>query len=422
MNRVVVDCMKTKILLLLLLFSAVVCGDFYKDINVQVLDEIGRPIPGADVSISYQLNSVQGYIETSPQATNASGQVTIRIINTEKYEDRVEYGFTVIAKYGTQKAEASYDVNSMPNMITLQLKVYRFTVKVVDQAGNPLSAIVSVGKYTAPTNTQGYAKLLVPYGNADIIAAYKGTEGKINMDVVADAEREIIIPLYSLTVHVFDDNGNPLNATVEYSGESAETNQDGSAYFAETPVSIGTLKVTYDNHLKEKSITLSAASDETVVFDSTPPSITDVTVEAIDGVGRITATIADSGTYGSGIDETTRLFVRYKINVTEKEKDMYLVGRDRYRVDIPKQEENTLVLFTIFASDKDGNRNSLSGNYIVPRKETSSGNGEVTPVTPTESGVTKIFGIDLNAIIIVVLIIAIGCAVFIFMKRKAEEY
>lgn len=415
--------MKTKILAFLLLFSAAVFGGgFYEKINVQVLDEIGRPIQGADVSISYQLNSVQGYVETEPQKTNASGQVSIGIENTEEFPDSIEYDFTVTASYGKESAEVSYDVRSTPAMITLQLRVYRFTVRVADQFGNPLSAIVSVGNAVAPTDAQGYARLFVPYGNADIIADYKGIEGKINLDIVADAVREITIPLYHLTVHVFDDQGNTLPAAVEYGEETVQTDEGGSASFAETPVSTGTLKVTYEKHEKETEVNLAVTSEEKVVFDFTPPSISDVSVEVVDGVGRITATIADEGTYPSGIDETTRIFARYKINMTEKEKDMYLVGRDRYRVDIPKQEGNTLVLFTIFVSDKEGNRNSISGNYVVPQKEAPAGEGEVVPVTPPGEGTISIFGIELNAIVMALLIVVVLGAIFIFLKRRAEEY
>lgn len=418
--------MKTKVWLFLLLFLALAFGEFYETIDIQVLDEIGRPVWDADVSIKYQLNAIQGYTETTPRKTDENGLVSIKIINTETTPARTKYDFTIIASYGKESTQAKYDVKGpRPNIISVQLRVYRLTVRVVDQFETPLSAIVSVGEFVTPTDGQGYARLIVPYGNADIIADYKGTEKKINLDIIADATRKLTISLYDLTVRVFDDQGNPLSATVEYGGEGKGTDENGATSFVETPVSEGTLKVTYKKYEREREVNLETTSEETVVFDFTPPSISDVSVDLVDGVGRITATVTDKGAYPSGFDETTRIFIRYKVNMTEKEKDMYTIGLNRYRVDIPAQEGNTLVLFTIFVSDKEGNRNSISGNYVVPPEKApeEEENGEVIVVAPPgEGGIATIFGIEINIIVIVVLVAIIIGAVIIFLKKRAEEY
>ncbi len=415
--------MNSKLLLFFLLSGTLLFAAYYETLHIQVLDGNDRFLEGANVSIKYQLNSVKGFIETEPKLTDSSGYVNITIVNTEQFADNLDDAFTAIARYDNQMSQVSYEINgSRPNMITLKLNVYYLTVRVYDQNKSPLEAVVTVGPQSKVADSTGTALMRAAYGTKTVTARYKGFQRSTTLDVMGDAVREITIPIYGLNMQVMDDNGAPLQAQVTYGNETQQTDTLGYAKFTGIPEGLGFATVKYGRFSQDVPVALAVTQDYVAVFDKRSPVISDVNFTVTDsGIAKIGATILDPGQYASGFDSSTRIYLVYKVNKTEREIEMYSTAFGKYVAEIPSQKPGSVVVFTIFAIDKAGNRNSISGDYIVPGGQPSGGSTENQTGGSATGGTQLIPNIDLGTVLIAaVVLVIIGALYLYYMKSRGE--
>jgi len=413
--------MNAKLLLFCLLASSFIFAGYYETLHVQVLDGNDRFLENANVSIRYQLNSVKGFIETEPKLTDSMGNVNITIVNTESFADNMDDAFTAIARYDNQVSKVSYEINgSRPNIISLKLSVYYLTVRVYDQDRHPLEAVVTVGPQSKVADSTGTAVMRAAYGSKNVTARYKGFQRSTVLDMMGDAVREITMPIYNLNMQVMDDNGLPLQAEVIYGNETQQTDTLGYARFTGIPEGLGTATVRYGRFSQDVPVALAMTQDYVAVFDKRSPVISDVNFTVTDsGIAKIGATITDPGQYASGFDSSTRIYLVYKVNKTEREIDMYSTAFGKYMAEIPSQKPGSVVVFTIYSIDKAGNRNSVSGDYIVPGGQPQGGTGNQTG--GVTGGTQQPFGIDISTVLVAVVVLVIIGAIYLYYKKTKGE-
>ncbi len=421
-------------MLLFLLASSVLTAPliarYYERANIIVVDTIGRPVPYATVWATYPLRFERD-ANTSRILTNLTGRATIQFTNFDEVTDRgSRYEYTVYAKFGKSQDSAQlrhflspFEYREDPYPLTV--KAHYLWLRVLDQRRAPhVNASVYWENSSALTDSSGNARMMVGDGKIQVRVAKGGFENLFNLTVTNDSSEQAIWPVYSPLIRVLDDRGEPLLAELVLGGVGAATNESGYAQFQQSPMQSAELTVTYEG--KEKRATLYFATQEksTIIFDTHRPIIKSVTVEVINGLGRITADVADEGLYASGFDESSRFSVRYRAKGRDREIPMYTLERGVYRADIPAQPPNTIVSFTLTVTDRDGNVQTAEGEYTVPLPrpgENQSGNWTGPPITPPAGD--KIFGFDSIAVYA-----GVGAAIIAFIAgyllifRKKEEY
>lgn len=373
--------MLRNVLLLLLLASAAFAAEceagFRDGVRVQVLDARYRPIPNASVTFTYQKDYTtgKGYITTNLLYTDANGKVSTTLTNTEQLDSRVRCDITINATYdGVTKIKRITAGHHLADE-QVRFDAYSLTVKAVDKYGAPLAlSPIRVNAMESTTNDRGLAYFIVNKRNdVDVAVAYRGAVVSKRISVQNDTFYTLQALLYNFMLNVMDDTGSPLDAiilvdTQEYNGSSVS--------IQDTPLARPTVSVTYGLLTKSPEIDLSQRESYTVVFDLTPPGITNVGVQLTPAHDMlISFVVEDANTYASGpsADDIT---VSYNIGGVTRTVPAFVQG-GRYVAEISRPADNSLVRFTITAKDKEGNMKTVEGEYLV--QYSPQGNGTVTP-------------------------------------------
>ncbi len=371
---------------------AATCEPGFRDtVRVEVFDAKYRPIQNATVTLTYQKDYTtgKGYVTTAPLYTGADGKVTTTVINSEQLASRVRCDIRINVTYDgvtkTRTITAGYHLADEQ----FQFDAYSLTLKAVDKYGAPIAgAPVRANSMESTTNSAGLAYFTVNKKNdVDAAVVYRGAVLSKKIPVQNDTFYTLQALLYNLMLDVVDDNNNPLDATIsvdsqEYSGSSVSV-QD-------TPLARPSVRVTYGILTKVPEVDLSQRESYTVIFDLTPPEITDVSVQMTQNRDmKLRFTVTDPNPLASG-PSAQDITVSYNIAGTTRTVPAYVEG-GKYAAEITRPPENSLVRFTITAKDKEGNTKTVGGEYLVqpaspPGNATqppSGGNGgEPSPEMP----------------------------------------
>ena len=111
------------------------CNESYSDtVNVRVFDAEVRPVEGAVVTLTYQLDktSGKGYVTTIPRKTGSEGNYSFIVQNLETIPANVDC--TIRANVSVDGKEFSKTLVAWnhPQFIDFILDLYRVNVRVVD--------------------------------------------------------------------------------------------------------------------------------------------------------------------------------------------------------------------------------------------------------------------------------------------------
>jgi hypothetical protein len=389
---------------------------FTEKLTVQVFDQLFRPGEGAEVYAEYQLNSITGTTRTKPKPTNSSGTADLVIANYEEIENSTDYSYTLFVKYGNMvnSTDLIADPDQMPDsrVVTLRVPSCYLFVYVRDQNGQPLNAQVSIGDRMRKTDKAGMASFQVPLGDFTITAESASSVGTATLrNINSDQTVLIEVGIYHLQVRVSDDNGKPLNATVEVDGISKETDDGGLASFENLSTQVPQVIVKHGDAFRRFTPNLRTSSALEAVFDLHKPVIKELHVSVSKtGVGTISLFAEDPGAAATGVDSIS---VTYEANGVESSVPAYSIGYNSFEAKMPAQLPNTVVKYLVRVSDKEGNTVSEAGTYVVSPDETPPDNTTYPPPPPPPN-------IPVEAIIIGVLIaaIVIFAALYYFMKMR----
>lgn len=415
-------------LFVFLLLASLTFALFTEHITVQVLDQKGRPIQNASVTASYQYRSKVP--DNVSRITGANGMANLTINNVEYNEKLVDYTYTLYARYGDsknyQEASSIYTVGKHPDVITMTLRVFQVVVGAFDQNKMPLSALAHVGDFQKQTDGSGYAVFAVPFGATEVGIDYGETKKAESVSINDDITRTFEIDLYPLNVLVVDDRANPIEGAKVIVGlQQNLTNAAGEARFKNVEDPKMKIVTEYQGKTKTTEMSLTQTSDYRIVFDTTPPDIRDVNVTSANGIGLIRIVAEDMGTYPSGLGQGSKIYIKYSVDGgVPAQATMYPSGKNTYRAEIPAQKAGSIVRYTIYAQDADGNVNSATGVYEVIGEAT----GNSTGTTPSNSGGNGggfsidlgkgPLGIDWLYIVVGAIIVIIAAGVYFKMKEN----
>lgn len=355
------------LILLLSISFAAECTGYEGEFTIRALDALIRPVEGASVQLTFDRGVTFGqqYFTTQPKRTDENGTALFVISNPGEAPRKIDCNIYVNAWTGTTYAKKTFSALSHPEIIDVKLPVYRVVFSVRDQNRQPIAdASVFFVNETKKTDAGGKAVFYSQNATSDYYVSYKsGSEGG-SVAVKGDTERDVVIPVYQMSVFVKDDYGNPLPAVLSCAGEEINA-PNGSASFPLYQDTVQ-LKIRHENIEKEISVKPAEGRTKTVFFDLNPPLIGEPAQSLSDGRVRMSFEIKDEGPYASGLDIYS-IKVSYRVlpEETWHHSLTYPLGGDSYGIDFPEMSENAVVEFSVQAADYEGNKAYRNGRFLV---------------------------------------------------------
>jgi hypothetical protein len=406
-------------------------AEFTEFLIVQVFDQnTTRPIQGAEVYVSHQLNSIAGYVQTKPVKTNSSGLAYIVFTDYEDLNQTTEYDYTLYLDYGggakqTKELIGGTTTKKEPRTVTFFAESYNLNVQVTDQKGSPLQANIQVFNHVtqnelwnANTNSQGKAVFQLPSGLFDVRAQtslFSKTEVVGLNKSSGDRVVGITVPLYTFSVSVVNDAGEPVPAEVGVGDLKAETNADGNAVFYNITEQVPTITVRSGKNFKTTTANLQSQGSIEIVFDTTPPEILSVEPSVSkSGAATIALVAQDPGLKASGVGS---VLITYDAGAGSVPLSVYTVGYNSFEAKVPAQQQGAVVKYSLTVTDNEGNSVTRTGSYMVPKEIVK------TSVEPIKKD-NPFSGIPLEAIAtggIVFAIIVFGIIYYLKKRGEAED-
>lgn len=380
--------MRLLFLLLLLtsfLFSAD-CTGYSEDLHIRVVDSSLRPIEGAKVQVTFDRGTSFGekYFTTEPKETDENGSVFFTLLNQGTTTRKIDCNIYITAWFGPTSTKSTIVALAHPRIVDVKLPVYQVKFYVRNQNGKALAnATIFYVNETKKTNDNGAATFYSGKGEAEYLVSYmSGTESGF-VSVSGDTTREVIIPEWDVVVEVYDDNGRPLNGTINYAKETIAT-QEGKAAF-KVYKDYADIEVVYENLRKSILLNAKEKPNEKVYFDLNPPTISDPTYNISNKRVKMAFEIKDNGVYASGVDPATiRITYRILPAGQQQKTKTYSLGGNMYGIDFPEVEEGTIVEFSAQASDYEGNSAYREGRFLI-KKQGSEDSSTGSPQGENES-------------------------------------
>jgi len=383
-----------------------------ESIDVQVVDRFGRGIEGADVSIVYQSSACSKH-DVISKKTNITGMAHFEFMNTVLEEGTVGGGcverfYTITGNYAGLSNSTIGTVGSR-SKYTVILQAVKYSVRVVDADNASLLhafAIIGGNKYFS--DSAGVINLYLPIGRSTNVEIGFGNISKVQkVTIGSDTYETIQLPVYDLSLRLFDESGKRINGTVKIGDLVATVTQSEAATFENFPYSSATLVVAVDG--KERNISINISSGTLDLYiDLSPPIIRDITATSIaKGNVKITATIADEGGHASGLIGNPVLKYMFENGTLWNEVKMYPTSPTSFEGTIPAMEKS--FSYMIIAEDKYGNENIYLANFTFGKKEEGPTGGEIKIEAPS---------IEITHIIAIVIFVFV---VFLIYSKIKES-
>jgi len=181
-----------------------------------------------------------------------------------------------------------------------------------------------------------------------------------------------------MIIHVVDDNGNILDATVTVNGIEYQT-KDGSLTITEIGEISPEVLVSYLGNEKSINVNLLQDPDYTVIFDRTPPQILSIDLDSSGEVMKLVITAEDPGKQPSGI-ELEGIIVRYQYEGEWITANVYK-ELGVYVGELTKTNPGSVVYFEVTIQDKEGLKQIQNGHFSIPSdnggtNHSNGGNGD----------------------------------------------
>ena len=408
---------KAPLLAAALLLICVVMGQssagYTQRMQVQVFDQGFRPVEGALVYVDRQINAVAGNGKTKPVATGLNGTADFAFSDYEELEGQTDYTYTLYAKYGDQVKSAKLIVtnSSQVRVYSLQVGAYYAFVTVHDQFGKALKARVTAGNTTRETDSSGTAHFQLPPGKYNIRAEINGATKNKDVLLSLDQAVDIEFPLYTVSVKVLDDYKRPLAAQVDLNGNARNTSSDGIAVFANVSDEQPKIMVRYNDSYRKLQPSLKKDSSFEVVFDLTAPVVQELHHSMQkNGEATVDAYIQEPGASASGISSVV---ISYDIGGVTTVLPTYTIGYNSFEAKIPAVPKDTLVKYTVKATDKAGNSGFASGTYTIA--------SEKKPVAQRKDDGLLGISFGWEAVVIAAAALGITAYAILYYRKKRHE-
>lgn len=407
--------MRFAVLVAFSLLCAFCLASFSEKVQVQVLDTASRAIEGASVYPVYQVDHKTGYVNGKERLTNKDGYVNISFNNIEFDTSLQDGNYTIVAKFGGQEARRSMEIDENRRWVAqLHVAAHYLNFLVVDQSGKPVFANVTVWNKTKETDGAGRAAFHLPDGSYEYSISGMDASKSGTVDVLADSTEQIVLQRYALKLSVSDENGLPLVASVIVGGKEYSTNQAGKLIVGNIGQQGIDVDVQYQGKHKIATVDLESEEETQIVLDGKPPIIRDFRQSVAGGAGHLEFTVVDEGVKAAGVSQEEGVYVSYVVNGAQGDASVFSAGYGRYEAEIAPQPENALVMYTVRATDREGNEATKEGSYTVPVSE-NKGQQPLSPAQNTqgaEGDNLMLFG--------AVIVIVVAAAAIIYVKKRMD--
>jgi hypothetical protein len=381
------------------------CAGYYESFDIRVLDAKIRSVEGALVQVKFDRGTSFGpqYFTTEPTPTDSDGKIHISIHNQGTNTREIDCSIYINATAGGLVAKKTIVVDEHGPLVDLMMDIYKLDVYVKNQDRKPVeNATITINSDSKKTDSRGLVRFYSKTGEVEYLASYlKGKQSGI-IPVSDDTTYEIILPQYSVSIDVIDDQGNPLRSTLELFGETYEL-EDGHYETDEVFGDEITATITYAGIVKEIDIYPAVENEVVFVFDVHPPLIETIDRTVINNRPRLTVRITDQGEYGSGVNPQS-VSVSYRIvgETSWATATTYATGTNTYTVDFPVLQRGKIIEFRIEALDEQGNKALQTGRFVTAEEpeDNATENGEKPQENGEEEQEIPLFYIVIGVILI----------------------
>jgi len=366
-------------LALALLLISIASASYVENIEVRVLDQLGRAVPGATVNATYEISKTRGPFTTKTKTTNERGRASLSLYNVEFVQSATNTGYVIHASFGNSQSDTPFTVGVGEYPRTVRVNAYLLNVYVIDRDSRPVDAVVAAGNSEKATEG-GFTYFMLSEGYHGITAKMGDVVRSKAITLSSDSSMNITIVLYNLSVKAVDDKGQPIQADVYVGPSQKKTGLDGTAYFEKVTDPAASVTAYFGRFKKVADASLETGDSITIPFDTHPPIISDVNSDWKGKFLQVRAMVVDNGTYASGLrGGNSSIKLQYvTLNGTEREVPMYGIGYNLYEGLVPSTGLESQIKYTILATDADGNRKASSDTFVLP---TSQGGGRQTNTT-----------------------------------------
>ncbi len=405
------------------LFAADCEPGFQEPLFIRALDGASRPLEGAQVSLTYQIDKTtgKGYSTTKSFETPANGTVRIFVTNREISEDRVDCNILVNVTFDNKTVFRTIVAQRHPKIIDLALDAFILNVRVVDDRNQPIQeATVLVNEQEKKTDSRGVAEFKANKGNVRVFAGYGEGKTERTIDFKADTSVSLQIGRYDLHLETIDDSGTPVDAVATISAKDYPFS--GQTDIAGIPVPNPTVFVTYAGITKEVSVDLVTTTEYTVVFDTTPPTISRVSEVDSNANRRFSVLASDTGPYATGVDPKSLVF-RYSSDGRNWKNALTYVSRTNQLIAEVDPAFETFQ-FEAEIKDKDGNKQVIQGRVGTKEVPVANGSQNGSPSTnnsnvpqpPVQNQEFPLIPVVIGVAVLAIVIVAV-----IKLKKQGDE-
>jgi hypothetical protein len=411
------------LLLLLSHFAFADCVGYTDEFDVRVLDGNLRPIPGADVWITFDRGTSFGeqYFTTEPRQADAQGLVHFKVLNQGTLVRTIDCDIEISGSAGGSTNKTEVKANIHGPIIDLQLSdVYPVKFYVRDQLNAAIeNASVTIGNNSGKTNQYGYVKYFYKTGSYDYFASYQIASQAGSLRVDDDVEFAVIFPWYSISIDVTDDYGEPLPATLNILNASFVL-QNGHFENNRSYNDIIDYTVSYKGIEKSGTIDANKNPDVDIALDIHAPLFDKITSDTTGRRTKLSIPVKDPGKFPSGLDIQS-LQVNYRLEPADATTPwntalVFTTGFNSFAAEFPELPADSIVQFRIEAKDKAGNKATVDGKFstLTGTTETNVTQNQTNPQETVEDGQ----GIPLWVILVGAIVVIL--AVYLVIRSKSN--
>ncbi|MCX8163573.1 MAG: hypothetical protein N3D10_03395 [Candidatus Micrarchaeota archaeon] len=410
------------LVLIFSLFILSVFAEWYEEVEVRVLDKMGRPVPNAAVYITWEVSRAKGNATTQTQFTNERGRTYFKLYNTEFSPSLTNYDYIVFVSYQNKNFSEKFKANigTMPRTVQIDAYLVRFVAK--DKDGKPLSLKLLIdSKYEIFTDESGTAELILTTGKHTLRPLFFDLVQEKSFEVSnSDLVLNVDVELYSCNFRVVDDNGVPIpGVKVTIGPFSYKTDSEGLIRFENLTKSKIIAEISYQKYLFSESFDISSKNSITYVLDTHPPKIEDIKTKLDGNLIQLRAVIVDPGKYPSSFKGSkAKINVRYyPAEDIERLVPMYSVGYNTYEAILKLESGQKNIKYSIEATDSAGNTLISSDVFVL------EGSTQTQKVLEKEQ--PPIFSLpdfskfDFSSLLTLVIVVIVAAVAFYLYKNKS---
>ena len=394
------------IFIILLFLSQSVCAYWSEEITVYIVDNKGRALKDAIVTVVYQSSACDKHGEINKK-TDAAGKATLKFSNYVSeiavVDGCVERYYTIIGSYaGAINSTMGY-VDKTEKTYFIFLPIVKYDIYVQGYNNMPLpGSYISYDTYRFESNANGRIRLFVAQNKKiEATLVYGDMIKTLEINVAEDSETIVQLPVYDLHVRLFNENGDRISGFVKVGDLQLLTTETKDAVFEKFAYEYAIFYITVNKTTRE----ISSKIDSDILnlyIDLTSPRISDVSVvQTAEKNLKITASAIDSGQYSLGLSGNPKIKYSLLGTTTEIWAKMYLIAPNKFESTILTEGKD--IEYSIIAEDAQGNIAVSSGKFSFGEEKEEKEEKNGITITQTQISLPHIFGLIVFVFIIVII-------------------